>query len=193
MHGFHLNRILNISALIFLSVLLIPSYAKDMYKWVDKDGTSHVTDDPAKIPEEKKGEVTVIEGESEGSGEETEVDITKIAPAPSEEESSESDLEKEREEAIREEWRSRALEIEDKKNAILEEIESTKQALREKKREVDSLLINGYFADYSILELRYLSDYLKELEDQLEFIKQEKANLEEEARREGIPPGYLRP
>jgi uncharacterized protein DUF4124 len=193
MHGFHLNRILNISALIFLSVLLIPSYAKDMYKWVDKDGTSHFTDDPAKIPEEKKGEVTVIEGESEGSGEETEVDITKIAPAPSEEESSESDLEKEREEAIREEWRSRALEIEDKKNAILEEIESTKQALREKKREVDSLLINGYFADYSILELRYLSDYLKELEDQLEFIKQEKANLEEEARREGIPPGYLRP
>src|ERR1700758_3536183 len=159
MHRFNLNRILNISALIFLFVSLTPSYARDIYKWIDKDGTSHFTDDPKTIPKDKRSKAIVIEGE-ESSGEK-EVNSTKTAPAPSEEENPEADLEKKREEeALREDFRSRALEIEDKKNAILEEIEATKHALREKKREVDSLLINGYFAGYSIQELRYLSDYL---------------------------------
>lgn len=33
----------------------------------------------------------------------------------------------------------------------------------DKKREIDSLLINGYFADHSIQELMYLNDYLEAL------------------------------
>jgi len=192
----NLKEILAIAAFLFLFTLT-PSYAKDIYKWVDKDGTLHFTDNPAGVPEEKLGEADIIEGKEEGSGEEAEVDLTKIVPAPSEEEGLEADLdleeEERKEEGLREVWRRRALEIEDREKTILEDIEITKQNIRDKKREVDALLINGYFADYSILEFRYLNDLLQELEDQLKLIEQERANLQEEADREGIPPGYLRP
>ncbi len=188
----HLNKILNTSALIFFFIFLTSSYAKDIYKWVDKDGNIHFTDNPANIPEDKKGEANIIEKE-ESSDDKREFEPTNIVSHQPEEEAPEADLGNKREEALRAVWRGRALEIENKKGATIEEIETTKQAISEKKREVDSLLIDGYFADYSILELRYLNDQLGELENQLGLIKQERANLEEEARREGIPPGYIRP
>lgn len=192
MFRIHLNRTLNISVLLFLLVSLTPSYSKTIYKWVDEDGTIHFTDDPKNIPEDKKGKAVVIEGEEPGG--ETEVNSTKTVPAFPQEENPEAELEKKREEeALREDFRSRALEINDKEKALLEEIKTTKEQISQKKREVDLLLIYGYFADYSISELRYLNDYLSQLEDQLALIKQERESLEEEARREGIPPGYLRP
>jgi hypothetical protein len=188
----HLNKILNISVLLFLLIPLTPCYSKTIYKWVDKDGTIHFTDDPKTIPEDKKSKAVVIEGEE--SGEETEINPTETAPTPSEEENPKADLEKRREEdALRGDFRSRALEINAKEKALLEEIKITKSQISQKKREVDFLLLDGYFADYSISELRYLNDYRAQLEDQLALIKQERENLEEEAHREGIPPGYLRP
>ncbi len=189
----HLNKILSISVLLLLLAPLTPSYPKTIYKWVDKDGAIHFTDDPKTIPGDKKAKTIVIEGEEE-SGDETEVNSTKITPTPSEEEIPESDLEEKREEEVlREDFRSRALEIDDKEKVLLEEIKITKGQISQKKREVDFLLLDGYFADYSIQELRYLNDYLTQLEEQLTLIKQERKNLQEEARREGIPPGYLRP
>ncbi len=189
----HLNRILHILALLFLLIPPTPSYSKIIYKWVDKDVTIHFTDNPKAIPQDKKTKATVIEGEEEPS-KETEVNFTKTPSPPSEEENPEEDLEEKREEeALREDFRSRALEIDAKEKALLEEIKTTKKQIDQKKREVDFLLLDGYFADYSISELRYLNDYLTQVEDQLALIKQERENLEEEARKQGIPPGYLRP
>lgn len=75
----------------------------------------------------------------------------------------------------------------------MKDISLTKNLISYKKREVDYLLTNGYFADRSILELRTLEDRLKRLEFDLGLIKPERENLEEEARRAGVPPGYLRP
>lgn len=182
-------------ALISILGITNSSYPKDIYKWVDKDGNLHFTDNPTIIPKDKVGEADLIgekESESDGKGE---FDIVEIYPAPQEEENLEADSEEEREkeEDLRELWGGRALEIDSKENAILKEIENTEQVIKYKKREVDYLLINGYSADYSILELRYLYDYLKELEYQLSLIDQEREYLRQEARRQGIPPGYLRP
>ena len=189
----HLNKILNISVLLLLLTPLTPSYPKTIYKWVDKDGAINFTDDPKTIPGNTKAKTIVIEREEE-SGDEAEINSTKITPTPSEEEIPEADLEKKREEEVlREDFRSRALEIDDNEKALLEEIKITKGQISQKKREVDFLLLDGYFADYSIQELRYLNDYLTQLEEQLALIKQERKNLQEEARQEGIPPGYLRP
>lgn len=189
----HLNRILNISALLFLLIPLTPSYSKIIYKWVDKEGTIHFTDNPKAIPQDKKTKATVIEGEEEPR-EEAEVNFTKTPPPPSEEENPEVDFEEKREEeTLREDFRGRALEIDAKEKALLEEIKTTKKQIAHKKREVDFLLLDGYFADYAISELRYLNDYITQLEDQLALIKQERENLDEEARRQGIPPGHLRP
>ncbi|MGH7799210.1 MAG: DUF4124 domain-containing protein [Thermodesulfobacteriota bacterium] len=189
----YLSKIVVIS-LIFICSLLIPSYAKEIYKWVDKYGSVHFTDNPSGIPEEKKDEAIIIGEISDGSNEEVELEVLEDAPTQPEEDSIQQDPEEEgKEEAIREFWRSRALEIETKERTILQEIEITKQLISAKKREVDFLLIYGYFADFSILELRNLEDYLKGLQFQLRLIEEEKAQLKDEARRTGVPPGYLRP
>ena len=185
--------------LLIISTSLLPftitSSAKDIYKWVDKNGNLHFTDNHTLIPKDKVGEANIIEekeSESDGKGE---FDVVEISPAPLEEENLEADSEEERqkEEDLREFWGSRALELESKEKPISGEIENTERQIRYKKREVDYLLINGYTADYSILELRYLNDYLKDLEYQLSLIDQEREDLRQEARRQGIPPGYLRP
>ena len=185
--------ILIISTLPFL--FTTTSYAKDIYKWVDKDGNPHFTDNHALIPKDKVDEADIIdekESESDGKGE---FDVIEISPAPLEEENLEVDSEEDREneETLREFWGSRVLETDSKEKAISEEIENTERQIRYKKREVDYLLINGYSADYSILELRYLDDYLKDLEYQMSLVDRERKNLNQEARRQGIPPGYLRP
>ncbi|HLE25246.1 MAG TPA: DUF4124 domain-containing protein [Thermodesulfobacteriota bacterium] len=181
-------------SLIFICSLLIPSYAKEIYKWVDKDGLVHFTDNPSSIPEEKKDEAIIIGEIGDGTDEEVELEVLEDAPNQPEEDNSQQDLEEERkEEAIRQLWRSRALEIEAEERMILEEIEIKKKLISAKKSEVDFLLIYGYFADYSILELRNLQDYLKGLQGQLRLFEEEKAQLKEEARRAGVPPGYLRP
>jgi hypothetical protein len=40
---------------ILLSLFVIPSNAKNIYKWVDKYGVPHFIDDPAKVTESEKG------------------------------------------------------------------------------------------------------------------------------------------
>lgn len=128
--------------MLFLLVFPTPSYSKTIYKWAGEDGTIHFTDDPKTIPEDKKSKTTVIEGE--GLEEEADVNSTKTSPVPSEEKNPEADLEKEREEeALRENFKSRALEIYDKEKALLEEIKVTKEQIIQKKREVDFLLLDG--------------------------------------------------
>jgi len=44
-----------------------------------------------------------------------------------------------------------------------------------------------------ILDLRYLEGSLPPLFSRLEFIGEEKKQLRIDARKQGIPPGYLRP
>lgn len=185
--------ILIISTLPFL--FTTTSYAKDIYKWVDKDGNPHFTDNHALIPKNKVDEADIIdekESESDGKGE---FDVIEISPAPLEEANLEADSEEDRgnEETLREFWGRRVLEIDSKEKAISEEIENTERQIRYKKREVDYLLINGYSADYSILELRHLDDYLKDLEYQMSLVDRERKNLNQETLRQGITPGYLRP
>lgn len=153
----------------------------------------HFTDSPALIPEDKLEKVEVIEGQGKDPGE-GQFAVVKTSPAVVEEENSELvfDEQTQNEQALREFWRSRALEIENKERAIMDEIDITEKQIDHKRREVDYLLINGYFADRSILELRYLESYLQELNSQLILLAEERENLADEARRQGIPPGYLR-
>lgn len=71
--------------LIFICSLLIPSYAKEIYKWVDKDGLVHFTDNPSSIPEEKKDEAIIIGEIGDGSDEEVELEVLEDAPTQPEE------------------------------------------------------------------------------------------------------------
>jgi len=96
-------------------------------------------------------------------------------------------------EEIRQYWRNLALNIEQKKERILEEIYITERKIDILKSNIDYYLINGYKADLMILDLRYLEGSLPTLFHRLELIEEKKARLRIDARKQGIPPGYLRP
>jgi Domain of unknown function (DUF4124) len=180
--------------ILFLSLVPHPTNANDIYKWTDETGKVHLTDNPALIPKDRGVEVEIIEGTKKGRSE-YQIKSNPPTPTPSDDLSNgvEDDLEIDKEEAIRDYWRSRALEIDNEKKRILDYISLTRNLITYKKSEVDYLLTNGYFADRSILELRNLEDQLQHLESDLGLIKPEREKLQEEARRAGVPPGYLRP
>ena len=191
---FHSNILILACGVLFLYLVPHHTNAKDIYKWIDENGNVHFTDNPSLIPKEKAVEVETIEKLNHRRSED-QFKSNLPTPTPSDDlvNSIEDDLETGKEKAIREFWRSRALEIDDEEQRILEEISLTKNLITYKKREVDYLLTSGYFADRSILELRNLEDQLTQLQFDLGLIKPEREKLQEEARRAGVPPGYLRP
>jgi hypothetical protein len=188
------NILITTCGILFLSLVPHITNANDIYKWRDENGMIHFTDNPALVPKDRGVKVEVIDVGKERSSEDK-IKSHQPAPTPSGDllNSIEEDLEIDKEEAKREYWRSRALEIDNEEQRILEDISLTKNLITYKKREVDYLLTNGYFADRSILELRNLEDRLKQLEFNLGLVKPEREKLQEEARRAGVPPGYLRP
>jgi hypothetical protein len=52
-----MTKIVKIAILILLLVLPSISHAADIYKWVDKNGTAHFTDDISKVPPEYRDQV----------------------------------------------------------------------------------------------------------------------------------------
>ncbi|MGB7291465.1 MAG: DUF4124 domain-containing protein [Thermodesulfobacteriota bacterium] len=188
------NILITTSGILFLGLVTHNTNANDIYKWTDEMGKVHFTDNPTLIPKDRAVEVETIE-EVKKRRSEDRIKSNLPTPTPTEDllNGVEEDLEIDKEEAIREYWRGRALEIDNAEKRIWEDISLTRNLITYKKREVDYLLTNRYFADRSILELRNLEDRLKQLEFNLGLIKPEREKLQEEARRAGVPPGYLRP
>ncbi|MBI4229128.1 MAG: DUF4124 domain-containing protein [Deltaproteobacteria bacterium] len=191
---FLLNILITTCGILFLFLVPHHTNANDIYKWTDENGNVHFTDNPSLIPKGKAVEVEIIEKLKDGRLEHT-TKSNLPSPTPSGDSANgvEEESERDKEQAIREYWRTRALDIDNKEKRLLEDISLTKRLIIYKKREVDDLLGNGYSADHSIFELRNLEDRLNHLEFNLGLIKPEREKLEDEARRAGIPPGYLRP
>jgi Domain of unknown function (DUF4124) len=188
------NILITICGMLFLISVPDLTNANDIYKWTDETGKVHFTDNPTLIPKGRGVEVEMIEEVKKRSSEDqTKSNLPTPTPTGDLLNGVEEDLETDKEEAVRDYWRSRALEIDNEEKRILEDISLTRNLLTYKKREVDYLLTSGYFADRSILELRNLEDWLQHLESDLGLIKPEREKLQEEARRAGVPPGYLRP
>ncbi|MGQ0793673.1 MAG: DUF4124 domain-containing protein [Deltaproteobacteria bacterium] len=185
-----MNRIL-IAALIAL--IAVSAEARTIYKWVDRDGSVHYTDNPENIPQERRPGAEAIEN----AGGDSENFRTEESAEEQEEGESAGDAEirenEGREREIREFWRGRALELERRERFILQAIENTKEQIKQKQREVNYMLINGFAADFSILELKSHEDSLEGFKSELILISAAKAALRDEARRRGIPAGYLRP
>jgi hypothetical protein len=167
-------------------------YSKEVYQWTDADGIMHITDNKSKIPEkfsstvkelnwnDSKNNQNILEDTLEGSDTEiVELIVDGIV-----------DTEHERE--LRATWRAKAIEIEEQEDEIKYKIDKATEDQKYKKREVDWMLINGYSADFSIRELKGLEKYIKDLEEELTTIQPKIDALRIEARKAGIPEGYLR-
>ena len=174
--------------LIFISLFILPapdSFSYTIYKWKDGSGAIHYTD---KRPEN----IEVIEIIRTRKKQPQAEDETVIIEETINENTAAAEEELLREE-IRLYWRNLALNIEQKKERTLEEIYITEKKIDILKSNIDYYLINGYKADLMILDLRYLEGSLPPLFERLEVIEEEKKQLRIDARKQGIPPGYLRP
>jgi hypothetical protein len=182
-----------IIALFILAMINQNIYAKEVYQWTDSEGTTHITDNKAKIPEEfgstvkelkwndSQNNENILEDTLEGSS-------TIIFDIPYVDGIVDTEYERE----LREKWRAKAIEIEEQENKIKYKIDKATEDHKYKKREVDWYLRNGYTADLSINELKGLERYIKDLEEELTTIQPKIDALRIEARKAGIPEGYLR-
>ena len=180
----HFFYLIFIFSLFCLSVS--SSYSYTIYKWEDSTGAVNYSD---KRPETDAEVIEIIKTRKKSP-------VIRKEEIIIEEPSVQNDLEAEQEfieEEIRQYWRNLALNIEQKKERTLEEIYITEKKIDILKSNIDYYLINGYKADLMILDLRYLEGSLPPLFARLELIEEEKKQLRIKARKEGIPPGYLRP
>jgi len=188
----HLTKPMAIVFSVTLSLAQVCiSNDKDIYKWTDDNGNVHYTDNPSQIPKEENIDI-IVKGKSIETDYESQLQPL-VTPSTVEEELLEDNSIVDEEEPEREYWGGRALELNMKEQEIIDFINITKREIAYKKREVEFFLTNGYAADQSIMQLRYLEDRLKDLEFNLSLIEPEREKLREEARRAGVPPGYLRP
>lgn len=170
----------------------------EIYKWIDPKGVTHITNDPSNLPDgnEQIEKISLDELNPDGAQDPSlyENDQESVISTEEQELNDISEEQKLREEEGKKlYWRGLALELKNREDYIKGEMEYTVILRREKKREVDWFLTNGYAADYLILDLRYLEDKLKDLNTKLASIEKEKELLSTDARKAGVSPGYLRP
>ncbi len=178
---------------LFLIIMSPNLYSKEVYQWTDGEGIMHITDNKSKIPEkfsstvkelnwnDSKNNQNILEDTLEGSD-------TIIFDIPLVDGIVDTEYERE----LRKKWRAKAVEIEEQEGEIKYKMDKATEDQKYKKREVDWMLINGYSADFSIRELKGLEKYIKDLEEELTTIQPKIDALRIEARKAGIPEGYLR-
>lgn len=89
-------------------------------------------------------------------------------------------------------YRNKALVLKEKEKNLRNEIKITKQNIRYLRDKIDNLLIDGYFADHDIFELKRQESILSSLEKELSGIDDEWLLLKKAARKDGVEPGVLR-
>lgn len=180
------------AALVFLT-LYGAVIAKEVYQWTDSKGTTHITDNKAKIPQEFLSTVKKMKWDDSGKEDNImESEHEYAVPSPETKPFVDEIIDTIHERELREIWRAKALEIEQEEADIEYKLEQAKKEQEYKKREVDWYLRNGYQADYSIRELKGLERYIKDLEEELTTIPPKLDALRIEARKAGIPESYLR-
>ena len=169
-------------------------YAKEMYKWTDVNGTVHITDKKSEIPPDipENLEKLLWNNEESENYQNEEIDDGSFQYTPPHN-YVDSIVDTEYEKELKKKWSSMAKEIEDRKAEIDYKLQIAKQNYMYKKKELEYLLVEGYMVGTRITELRNLERYIQELEQEQKEIAPQLDILRTQARKAGIPEGYLRP
>lgn len=159
------------------------------YQWTDRKGVVHVTDDPSKIPAKYYSSTVKIErDESEGA---------RSAPAQQQEQVSQpqpSPSSQTAEDPARAHWRTRMREA----KARLADAEKRYHDLERRRDEIrqnwGGPSAGRAMAEYEAREqASRLEEQMKSVQDEVTEARNEVENvIPDEARRAGVPPGWLR-
>lgn len=175
---------------IFLLFFITPGYAEDtIYNWTDDNNVRHYTNRKQNIDKSRSEKVNELEFGESSRFRNTHPDPDYYESEEFKEETRENEKEQEK---IKKIWQSRMKTLDMKITAIEQEIQFIQKRMGYLDIEIDYLLINGYSADYLIYQLRTLENRIKPLENRIDLLEEEKEKLKYQARKEGIPPGYLR-
>lgn len=195
------DRLLPAVALLVLAVVLLsgrgaaaqvtaPAPAgpepQRMYEWKDDQGVPHVTNSLQNVPPQHRSTVNVKEFPSAPEGQGTAAPEAATAPLRGREEST-----ADRDEQLRRVWQQRMRQARQKVTVYEEQLRGKEQELQKLKDAWGDGLY-GYTDT--------VSAQIKQLEDQIQTLKERLASarkavdedLQEEARKAGVPPGYLR-
>lgn len=157
-----------------------------LYQWTDEKGVVHITDDPGKIPEDYRSRAQKIEvPEEKEPGEQYD------RGAPERSTSRESGTAEEAEEDIRKgEWQDR---IRDWKNRLTD----AEKRYQELEKERSELFTQWGIPAYAPADVRLKAEQLEgEMAEVRKKIDEARHMIDEvipeEARKAGIPPGWLR-
>lgn len=171
---------------IFIIALLLfctqNSFAGEIYKTKEKNGEIKYTNIKPKNDQE-----TVIEVKTYKNREQTVNTDYKLYP-----ENNDSKLLQEKQNYINDTFQKRALILKEKEDSLKDNIDSTKEYISSLENIIEDFLVNGYFADNYIFELRVQESNLKKFEKELKNIKEEEKQLKKEARKNNVDPGILR-
>ncbi|NIT13834.1 MAG: DUF4124 domain-containing protein [Candidatus Dadabacteria bacterium] len=184
-------KTISVTLLVFAS--LISLNAKEVWQWIDDEGVTHITDNKAKIPEEYRHLAKQLNwNDSQNNQNVIQDTLAQPDTIIVDENYVDGVIDTEHERMLREEWRGKMVAIEQEQAEIESKLAMAKEDHKYKKREVDWYLRNGYKADYSIYELKWLEEYIEDLEEELTTIPPKIDALRIEARKAGVPEGYLR-
>lgn len=183
-----------IRSILLLTLLLMNTqhtYPDDtIYNWTDEGNVRHFTNQKQKAVDSAGEKVKVFKFTDKDRERNTAVEFN--IPDPEEDKNTSPESLKEKEE-LRRIWRSRMENIENRIEQTEGEILAIENRMEYLEEEIDYLLINGYSADYMIFELKTLQNGIEPLKNRIDHLEEEKEALRTEARKKGIPPGYLRP
>ncbi len=179
---------------IFFSLVTPASPADNtIYKWTDENEVKHYTNQRKNIDESDENKVDEIRFRDKKRSDKTNKERESPKRSEQEIQGKETTPPAEKQGRIKDLWRSRMVNIERRIEQTEQQLEATRRRIEYLDREIDYMLINGYPADLMIYELRNLERQIRPMEKQIELLEQEKQELRKEARKKGIPPGYLRP
>ena len=173
-----LGTLVLLSSILFISPYL---FSETVYKVKDKDGVVTYTN----VNPSEEEDVSIIESNSYSAKVYDENNYL-IEPQTNKKKQTIHDVDTD---TI---FRNKAIELRDKELRLKREIKYTKRYIKELKEKIDDLLIDGYFADHDIFEMKRQESILTSLEKELSTIDDDRLTLKREARKNGVEPGVLR-
>jgi hypothetical protein len=177
-----------VAAALFLHALGAAGQDRFLYQWTDEKGTVHITDSPDKVPKQYRSQTQSLRqsGEAAEAGQEQRVQQAAPGAAASEHDAAESEADQK--EAWQRRMRNAKARLDDAQNRVLS-IEQQKQAIALQ-----------WGSAGAALPPQQVLDQLKQLDSDLAGTQREIADLRneinvvipDEARKAGIPPGWLR-
>lgn len=161
--------------------------ASPIYRWVDSTGVKNFSNYPASVPKRVFEERTVRVSE-------TYVSSLPLIEKPIVRKKDEVDLEYLAE--IKKIMERQLLvntynQLNNRKTHLQEQLQLTKNSAIQIKREFDTLIIQGYFSDHSILELKQLQREIKQINAELLTIEPKKEKIVSHAGKRGIPGKFF--